>query len=1285
MRRLIAALALLTATTAHATITATVFDEEGKPLAGARVRAFAREESGALRKRLLSKEPETTPIVTATTGADGRVSLDVEGQPVVRLVVDATGRAVELLDATDGSDTGSVVLTKAVPQRRRITSGGVPVGNALVAAGEWYVAHSDAHGEYEQPTLAGGFERYYVIHPGYAVFEGTLSSEPSSRRKPTAEVALLKGQAVKGRVLATDGTTPVPHAVIFVGGWPLAESDDGGMYSVAHAPQTWRAIFARAPKLVGVGMIGGGSQAVDIKLAPAVSFSGTVRNGKDPVAGAYVSVYRELEPAAPGTVSNAKGHFTIDGLLAGHYFLYGTHPDFNINRRPLVLPSSGEHDVSAEALVAVVGHVVDEAHKPVAGARVTISLASIRGGTSMPSPVPTSATGEFKTRLFPGGSVQFVVIKAGYAAGLAGPLAVEKTRNVAITLPAGFPSTIRVVDGQKNPVPSVAIEITRAAGNLGARSTLLPCTETSDDCRTTKADGTVAERLTEGSYDFVVSGDAIASKRVSAQQLTARASTVTIMVEHGVEVSGQVLRNDGTPVAGATITERLGSGFRMADAIPRAGVVSSADGTFTLKGLPAKQVSITASTSDTTPSLVSEPVVVTAPSKDVILRLPSPTTLSGRVAEKAVGTPITDFTVMTNVTGRPSTSLAIHSDDGTFTVQVVPGRTDLHVAASGYVRATLTGLNVEEGKPLTGVDVLMGKGGGVVGRVTSAGQPVEGVYLSAAADPMTPRNAGATSDTDGNYILDGVEPGELTLQARKQGWLTKEKGITTKAGEDIHVDLELDHGGVLNGRVIDRDGHPLEGARVNVRAGGNARTIPATSLTEADGTFTLSGLPEGHLALMTQHSGYVTATTDDVDPAQSITVTLDKGGSITGRVTGLSEADLNGVNVAASYGSAAGTNARVDGDGSFTIQGVPEGTVRLFAIKPPGRRSGSKTVTVTNGSAPFVELDFADSASVSGRITREGKPVAGGSISFSGTKGEPGGNAVFGPDGTYQVSGLQNGEFRVFINLYGLNATSTVPNVTVAGTTTHDFDLTGRVLRGHVVDASNGAPLADVLVQLRPTSPAVGISRQATTDSDGRFTMDLLDDGQYHLVTQRAQYAALQQDLNVPSQDLELRLDTTNPTMIRVIDGATGQPMAGDVSVADSTSKAHVAFGRATVDVGARLYLPEGRYTMNVSAMGYTNANLALVVPSPEVQVTLQRGGTVTFRLHGTEANYQVRFLVNGQSSRTDWISSRYRTSLDGIAPGTYTVEVNSSDGKTPHGSYPVTLQAGQTVFVDVN
>src|SRR5260221_5703695 len=168
MRPLIAALALLTATTLQAAITATILDEAGKPLAGARVRAFGREENGTLRKRLLSKEPETPAIVTAISADDGRVSLDVKGEPVVLLVADAAGRAVQLSDAVDGRDAGSFVLPKASLVKGHIKDGGKPVANVLVVAGQWYLTHTDAGGDYGGPSLARRFEPLFFFPPHHA-------------------------------------------------------------------------------------------------------------------------------------------------------------------------------------------------------------------------------------------------------------------------------------------------------------------------------------------------------------------------------------------------------------------------------------------------------------------------------------------------------------------------------------------------------------------------------------------------------------------------------------------------------------------------------------------------------------------------------------------------------------------------------------------------------------------------------------------------------------------------------------------------------------------------------------------------------------------------------------------------------------------------------------------------------------------------------------------------------------------------------------------------------------
>ena len=164
----------------------------------------------------------------------------------------------------------------------------------------------------------------------------------------------------------------------------------------------------------------------------------------------------------------------------------------------------------------------------------------------------------------------------------------------------------------------------------------------------------------------------------------------------------------------------------------------------------------------------------------------------------------------------------------------------------------------------------------------------------------------------------------------------------------------------------------------------------------------------------------------------------------------------------------------------------------------------------------------------------------------------------------------------------------------------------------------------------------------------------------------------------------EVRLDATPSTIVRVVDATTGASLAGDVSATDVEKKTSAGYAHAAAEGAAKLWLAPGHYTLNVTSSGYTSERVDVVVPSPDLRVALQRGGTILFRVHGPETNYRVRLLVNGLPQRIDFINTTFRNAIAGVAPGTYMAEVTGADGKTSHGTYPVTVVSGQTAFVDV-
>src|SRR5438876_2244861 len=116
--------------------------------------------------------------------------------------------------------------------------------------------------------------------------------------------------------------------------------------------------------------------------------------------------------------------------------------------------------------------------------------------------------------------------------------------------------------------------------------------------------------------------------------------------------------------------------------------------------------------------------------------------------------------------------------------------------------------------------------GGIAGRITADGTnaPVTGarVLLFPAGRPTGPMGAPpqATTDQDGRFAFDKLAPGEYGLNVQKTGFapmnesMTRQRTFTVAAGQTLAVDLHLQRGGVITGRVLDERGEPMTDVRI---------------------------------------------------------------------------------------------------------------------------------------------------------------------------------------------------------------------------------------------------------------------------------------------------------------------------------------------------------------------------------------------------------------------------------------------------------------------------------------
>jgi protocatechuate 3,4-dioxygenase beta subunit len=222
-------------------------------------------------------------------------------------------------------------------------------------------------------------------------------------------------------------------------------------------------------------------------------------------------------------------------------------------------------------------------------------------------------------------------------------------------------------------------------------------------------------------------------------------------------------------------------------------------------------------------------------------------------------------------------------------------------------------------------------------------------------------------DADGRYFRDGLEPGRCRVEVRADGFAPSAQDIVLASGAVAEVSFALERAGVLTGQVIDAStGQPVEGARVGLASrdgrppaaedeSADSRrevrryfedfALARSVSTDGEGRFELASFPAEPQTVVVTHDEFVQEHRDEVAVAfgeqKELKILFKKGLSLSGTIADAASRPAVGAFVLVK-GTSEGfervrKSATADAEGRFRIGGLERGSYRLIVPSREGR------------------------------------------------------------------------------------------------------------------------------------------------------------------------------------------------------------------------------------------------------------------------------------------------------------------------------------------------------------
>lgn len=639
------------------------------------------------------------------------------------------------------------------------------------------------------------------------------------------EVELQTTVSVRGRVVSKGNGEPVPQAEVSlvalegVGdpwGYPsvpdeekaVAVSDGRGLFrldglapghyrlearAVGYARAAQRTVVLPAPSDLDIEMIGAG----------VIEGFVTGADGQ-PAAGAEVTLATGDEAATVTVAAGSGGGFSAE-VQPGSYVVFARRGEEagSLPGRVAVGAGGTVRDVQIRigAEARIEGLVMAASSgKPISGAWVIASPSSARASAGRAS---TDGSGNYRVGGLAPGTYDVVAMAQGFSE--------QVERGITITAGQRFPLTLKltgtgeiegtVKDGSGKPVSNVTVETGRRM-LLSERDSARNVTRTNDEGHYRLANVPAGDEILitarrEGDALGLTDAVAVVEGQVAKLDFT---------LDDTGELVGMVHRKSGGPPDRPAMVQALPRGNL---AVPGSVGLAAVDATGAFHmvlaagtyGLAARYVDASGLPAATTPITIE-----TGRRADVSLTLEDgrPEGISGVVVEPGGG-PSSGALVFYNGSAGGTGAVTFQADlDGRFVLPKLPDVATVDIRArNGGRMGESKGIGWDSGQ----VTIQLQPGASLRGRILShGGAPVTGFTLRVVSHDEAgpwPTSELVRQFTGDSYELSDV-PGEaVKISAKTADGRTGEASTTLAPGGSAQLDVTLEDGGKIAGRVID--------------------------------------------------------------------------------------------------------------------------------------------------------------------------------------------------------------------------------------------------------------------------------------------------------------------------------------------------------------------------------------------------------------------------------------------------------------------------------------------------